>query len=147
MRKVQDYLGAGDALRRLNQEVRRLVELDRAYKRAVPEALAEVSGVNHLEGGTLFLWADGGAVAAKLRQVTPTVLVKLRNLLPECTGIRVIVRVGGSQTSRPRGTRPRVGETGVEALRGLASGLPPSSLRTALSRLAARGTKRSQDGK
>ena len=147
MRRVQDYLGAGDALPRLNQEARRLAELDQAYRRAVPDALAEASGVNHLEAGTLFLWAEGGTVAAKLRQLTPMVLVKLKKLAPECTAVRVTVRVGGREIGRPGGTRPRIGKGGAEALRGLASELPPSSLKTALSRLAARGGNRSEDGK
>jgi hypothetical protein len=145
MRRFQDYLCAGDALRRLHQEARRLDELDQAYKRAVPDALAEASGVNHIEAGTLFLWADGGAMAAKLRQLTPMVLVKLRKLAPECTAIRVAVRVGGRQPRRPSSPRPQIGDGGAEALRGLASALPASSLKTALARLAARG--QSKDGK
>jgi hypothetical protein len=147
MRKVQDYLNAGDALRSLNQEVRRLAELDRAYKRAIPEALAEASGVNHIEGGTLFLWADGGAVAAKLRQLSPTLLKELGRFAPDCTAIRMVVRFRGVGSGRSRRPRPRIAEPGAEALRELASELPPSSLKTALARLAGRSAKRLQDGK
>jgi hypothetical protein len=146
MRRFEDYLGSGDALRRLNQEARRLAELDRAYRQALPEALAEASGVSHLDAGTLFLWADGGAVAAKLRQLTPMVLAKLRQRAPECTAIRVTVLVSGRQALHRSGARPRIGGGGVEALRGLASSLPPSPLKAALSRLAARGLGRSENG-
>lgn len=148
MRKFQDYLGAGDTLRRLNEQAGRLASLDRAYKRAVPPALAEASGVTHVEAGTLLLWADGGAMAAKLRQLAPMLLLELKKVAPECTSIRVAVRVPGSEPPRPRGAPPRIGAGGTAALRGLASALPPSSLRTALARLAARGAAgRSEDGK
>jgi hypothetical protein len=147
MRKIQDYLGAGDALRRLNGEARRLAELDRAYRPVVPGALAEASGVDHVDGATLFLWADSGAVAAKLRQLAPKVLKTLGKLVPECTAIRVTVRVAGSEAGRPPRPRPKLGEQGAEALRGLASALPPSPLGTALARLAARAAPPSEDGK
>lgn len=145
MRKVQEYLGTGDTLRRLTREAARLAALDRAYRRAVPAALAQASGIDHIDSATLVVWADSGAVGAKLRQLAPTLLGRLRELAPECTVLRVAVRIcargaGGSS----RGAPARLGAGGAEALRELAGELPPSSLRTALKRLASRA--RSEDG-
>lgn len=147
MRKVQNYLGSDGVLRRLTREAQRLADLERAYRRVVPSALAEASGVDHTDGATLFLWANGGAVAAKLRQLAPMVLTRIGTLAPECTAIRVVVRIDRGDDGRSLPRRPSIGEQGVAALRGLAQMLPPSSLKTALARLAARGAKRSEDGK
>lgn len=147
MRKVQDYLGSGDVLPRLTREAQRLADLDRAYRRVVPDGLAEASGVDHIAGATLFLWADCGAVAAKLRQLAPMVLARLGKLAPECSAIRLVVRIGGNDAGRSPLPRPKIGEIGAGALQRLACTLPPSPLRTALARLATRGTDRSKDGK
>lgn len=141
MRKVHDYLGAGDVLRRLTAEAQRLAELDRAYRRAVPGPLAQASGVDHVAGDTLYLWANGGAVAAKLRQLAPMVRAKLGSLAPECSAVRVVVRIGAGETVRTRRPLPRIGERGAEALQQLADALPASPLGTALARLAARGER------
>jgi hypothetical protein len=148
MRKFQDFLDVGDALGRLNHQAQRLAELDRAYKRAVPRELAEVSGVDHVKAGSLFLWADGGAVAAKLRHLSPMVLSRITRLAPEVSAIRVIVQVSGSPAGRPNSSaKPGIGEGGAEALRGLVDTLAPSPLKTALARLAERGGTPSEDGK
>lgn len=146
MRKIRDYLGAGDVLRRLTAEAQRLAELDRAYRRAVPRPLAQASGVDHVAGDTLYLWADGGVVAAKLRQLAPMVRARLGSLAPECSAVRVVVRIGARETSRTRRPLPRIGERGAEALQELADALPASPLGTALARFAAHAANRSENG-
>lgn len=147
MRKVQEYLGTGDILRRLVREAGRLSELDRAYRRAAPAALVDASGVDHIDGATLVLWADSGAVAAKLRQIMPTVLSQLQRFAPECTTARVAVRIAARDVGRTRRSPTRIGARGADALRELAGELPPSALRNALTRLAARAVGPSEDGK
>lgn len=147
MRSFQHYLDSGDALGRLSPRVKRLADLNRAYAGAVPELLGSASGVARLEAGTVYLWARDGAVAAKLRQLTPMLLAKLRKRAPECTAIRVSVQVRG-WSSRAVEREPRsLGPVGSTALRELAESLPPSPLRSALTRLARRGRDRSEDGK
>jgi hypothetical protein len=143
MRKVQDYLDTGDALRRLSHEARRLSDLDRVYRKVVPAALAEASGVARVEGGTLVLWADSGAIAAKLRQLSPTLLGKLAELAPQCSAIRVAVIIRVREPTGKRRPPPKVGMQAAEALQGLARELPPCSLKSALLRLAGQ----SEDGK
>jgi len=146
MRKLQDYLDAGATLGRLSHRAQRLAELESAYAEAAPDRLAEASGVSHLEAGTLFLCAENGAVAAKLRQLAPLLLSKLRKQAPECTAIRVTVQVRGWPARRPSSARRRLGEQGIVALQALAETLPPSPLKAAVARLAARGYRRSEDG-
>jgi hypothetical protein len=145
MRKFQEYLGSGDALCRLTREAVELAELDRVYRRAVPAPLADASGVDHIDGGTLILWADNGAVAAKLRQLSPTVLGRLQARAPHCTTVRVVVRLGVGTTAQKRAPA-RIGSGGAAALQELAGALPSSSLRDALTRLAARAGDPSKDG-
>jgi hypothetical protein len=147
MRMFQDYLDSGDALGRLSAQARRLVELDRAYADAAPELLCSASGVARVEAGTIYLWARDGAVAAKLRQLAPMLLAKLRKRAPECTAIRVTVRLRGWPADAPAGVPRALGSGGSAALRELAESLPASPLRSALTRLASRGSHRSKDGK
>jgi len=147
MRRLQDYLEAGDALGRLHHRASRLAALESAYAEVAPEHLSEVSGVSRLESGTLVLWTGSGAVAAKLRQLAPTLLSQLRKRAPECTSIRVTVQVDKHPFPRSPLPERELGEPSVEALRDLAETLPPSPLRSALARLATRNRRRSEDGK
>jgi hypothetical protein len=80
-----------------------------------------------------------------LRQLSPTVLGRLQARAPHCTGVRVVVRLAVRATARKRAPA-RIGAGGAAALRDLASALPASSLRSALTRLAARGGDPSEDG-
>lgn len=148
MRMFQDYLDSGDALGRLSAQARSLVELDRAYADAAPELLCSASGVARVEAGTIYLWARDGAVAAKLRQLAPMLLAKLRKRAPECTAIRVTVQLRGWPADAVAAGVPRtLGSGGSAALRELAESLPASPLRSALTRLAGRESNRSKDGK
>lgn len=147
MRKLQAYLAAGDSLGHLSHRAQWLAELERAYAEAVPERLAEASGVSHLEAGTLVLWAESGAVAAKLRQLAPTLLSRLRKRSSDCTAIRVTVQVQARRDAPRFSVRRRLGAPGAAALQELAETLPPSALKKALGRLAARTLRCSKDRK
>lgn len=145
MRSLQDYLDSDDALGRLSPRARKLVDLDRAYADAAPQMLASASGVARLEAGTLYLWATDGAVAAKLRQLAPMLLSRVRQRAPECIAIRVTVQVCARRTRVAARVPRNLGAGGVTALRELAQSLPESPLRSALTRLAGRARDGSKD--
>ncbi len=147
MRRLQDYLEAGDALGRLHHRASRLAELEKAYAEAAPEQLSAASGVSRLESDTLILWAENGAVAAKLRQLAPTLMSRLRTRATEFTAIRVTVQVPAEGATRPSIPARVLGEQGAAALDNLAESLSPSPLKSALTQLATRNRRRSKDGK
>ena len=115
----------------------RIAALQQAYFAAVPRELAQSSTVGYETQGTLVLLADSGAVAARLRQLTPRLLLTIRKQFPEVRAIRIEVQlVRGSR--RPPAPIRRVGATGLRSLTELEAGLADGPLRDALRRLIRR---------
>src|SRR5438045_1125876 len=92
---IGNLLGATDELKALAAKTRRLQELQKLYFASAPRELASLSRVKNLRAGTLFIAADNSAVAAKLRQLAPTLLASLCKSEAEVTGIRIEVQVSG----------------------------------------------------
>ena len=117
-------------------EARRLAELERLIFEAAPRALSEATRVRHLRAGTLVLSADNAAVAAKLRQLTPRLLVCVRKREPEVNGIRVEVQPAPQQKWPTRGSGKRpLTAAAIANFRSLAEGLRESPLKDAVTRL------------
>lgn len=77
---------------------RRTRELQRIFFDAAPRPLAQVTRVRLLKDGTLYLSADNAAVAAKLRQLAPRLLIAIRERVPEVTLIHVETQVATGAT-------------------------------------------------
>jgi hypothetical protein len=123
--------------------VKRLAALQQVYTGAIPGALARRSRVAYERAGTLVVVADTGAVAAKLRQLVPRIVVEIVKSAPEITSIRVEVQVTHSRA----GTTPRarIGAAGKRSLQDLRDALPDSPLRHALERMLRRRGKSDGD--
>lgn len=134
-----DLLGTTEALKALTARVRRLKELQSLYVRTAPRELASSSRVKGCRAGTLFIFADNAAVAAKLKQLAPRLLAAIRENEAEINQIRIEVQVGGRGGARPyrAGKRPLTPAT-IERLGALADAIPEGGLKAAISRLAAR---------
>ena len=147
--KLGDLLAQSGELSALSLRARRLAELQQVLLTAVPPPLAQFTRVKSLRAGTLFLLADNSAVAAKLRQLAPTLLLHVRKREIEVTGIQVEVQVAAPQ---PRSAGAQAGRdlslTAVNTLDGLAEALNESPLKTALTRLVRRrkGVKKDTPG-
>jgi hypothetical protein len=136
--KIRSLL-ASDELRALSGKARRLAELQQMYIETAPPPLAQASRVGNWRAGTLFLLADNASVAAKLRQLAPRLLVKIRKREPEITVIRVEVQVG--RWLKPTETAPlklALPPETIENFRRLSERIPHSPLRTALAALVRR---------
>src|SRR5690242_16616865 len=90
--KIGALLGAGE-LRTLSRKARRLMELQQVFLDSAPPSLARASRVKDYRTGTLFLSAENAAVAMKLRQLTPSLLLKIQKREAEVTGIKIAVQV------------------------------------------------------
>jgi hypothetical protein len=131
-------------LRALTSGLKRIATLQATLAGALPRNLAASTSLAVSEANELVLYAENGAVAAKLKQLTPRILVFLRQRGIEVTGIRVQVQV--SFPHKPlRGKQISLSAAGGNAVRELAKRLEKSPLRLALERLGRRAQAASND--
>lgn len=141
--KIGDLLSASRELKALSRQAQRLAELQQVLFEAVPPLLASATRVKSCRAGTLVLLADNAAVAAKLRQFAPRLLIHLRKWATDVTGIRVEVQVAVHQMSPPTGSRKRpITVDAADHFRALAESLKDSPLKSALTRLVRRHKRR-----
>lgn len=134
-RPIGDLLAATEELKALRGRTRRIRKLQSVYFEAAPRALATASRVKNFKAGTLFVAADNAAVAAKLRQLAPTVLASIRKTDGEVTGLRIEVQVRGmAAPARGRGVNP-LGPEAVRQFDVLADTVSSRRLRAALKKL------------
>jgi hypothetical protein len=132
-------LGATDELKALTSGVRRMRRLQSLYVRTAPRELAKASRVKSCEAGTLLVSADNAAVAAKLKQLAPRLLVSIRENEAEITKIRIEVQVGGRAPGRVYEPQKKALTPGtLSKIDGLAAGMRDGSLKSALDRLVRR---------
>jgi len=141
-RKIGALLDAPE-LQPLARKAQRLAELHSVFLDCAPAPLCRASRVRDYYAGTLYLSADNAAVATKLRQLAPSLLLNIRKSAPEVTGIKIAVQVR-EVTPRPAGkSSARIsGIENVEIFRALAAKIPESPLKAAISRLVRRHGRR-----
>lgn len=138
VRKLQSYLGATTSLATLSEQVKRLRALQGAWESLAFPALAQSCKVGSLRDQTLVLYASNGAVAAKTRQLIPSILEKFQKMGFEVTVILVRVQARSmSPASRPQKAL-RLGMTARDALRKLADQVGASPLQDSLTRMLER---------
>lgn len=141
-RKIGEFLAVSGELKTLSREARRLAEVEQRLFEALPRALAEATRAKSLRAGTLVLSADNAAVAAKLRQLAPRLLLHVRKTEPEVSGIRIEVQPApqqGRRAGRPEKSHPGAGT--ITNFQSLAAGLRDSPLKHALTRMVQRHKK------
>lgn len=136
--KVGDLIARTGELRALSHQARRLTEMQQVLLEAVPIPLAPALRVKNFRAGTLFVIASNAAVAAKLRQLAPTLLRHVRKRLNEVTGIQVEVQVATQQNACPDKPVRDLSLAAVNAIDGLAETLKESPLKAALTRMVRR---------
>lgn len=137
-------LGQIPELQGLTRQVKRLSALQSTLADALPATLAASTTLIVSETGELVLYADNGAVATKLKQLTPRILVFLRQRGIEATGIRVQMQVGIRHNPLPQ-KQISLSVAGRQAVRELAERVESSPLKLALERLSRRGRASNDD--
>jgi hypothetical protein len=139
VQKIGDVIASSGDLKALARQAQRLRELQLCFLETTPSALARASRVANLKTGTLLILADNAAVAAKLRQLAPRLLLHFKEREKEVTGIRVEVQV------KPHKIKAEDDVTGrslppdaIKDFSALSDALPASPLKSALARLVAR---------
>lgn len=134
--RLNAYLASNPELRQLSGKAHQLATLQRHYESFVPPALRRSSQVLQLRQQTLFIAANNGAVAAKLRQMTTELISLFQARGCEVTGIQIKVQVTAAPPIPPEPRR--LGKGARDALGELQENLADSPLKTALKRLLRR---------
>jgi hypothetical protein len=139
-RSLDAYLNSTGDLARLSAHAGRLVKLQRIFDQIAPLHLAASSRVANFKLGKVVIHADSGAVAAKLRQMLPSLIDEFSSKSAKVTEIQVKVQpahAAPQQTGRTM--TPIVSAAAKDGLRRLAAGLPEDSqLKGSLERLIKR---------
>ena len=135
-RKLAEILGATPELNGLAALSQRVAHLQQIFSEAVPTELSKFSRVSSVRAGTVIVVADNGAIAAKLRQVAPRVLDRLRQRGFELRSIRVEVQVARALRQAPGNPPKRLSRKALSAIDEALAATQESPLRTALERLA-----------
>lgn len=132
-----DHLGAAGAFGRLSVQADRLRQLQRLLDDMLPAGLLPGTHVANLKRGKVVIHAASGAVAVKLRQLSPRLAAGFNQQAHEVTGIEVRVQARrpisfGRPRRQPRTISPRT----QLSLASLADGLGDDSpVRRALLKL------------
>lgn len=140
--QIQRFLGSGDALARLKDHAARLMKLQGILQQHVPPAMAGACGVANLKNGTLVVLADNGAVAARLKQLAPTLAAQFAASGAPVQEVQVKVRLGAAPEAAAPPSERRISAEGSRSIEALSATLPVDSpLREALERLVARARR------
>jgi hypothetical protein len=140
-RKLQSYFGATATLAALAGQAERVRLLQQHWEQVAPPPFNLTCKVSGLQDQVLVLYANNGAMAAKVRQLAPTMLDKLKKRGLEVTAIQVRVQAHLLAPERKPIKTLQLGSAGMESLRQLAERLEASPLRQALERLLERHAK------
>ena len=121
-------------LQALNREIRQLMAMQSVLAEVLPGNLATSASVALGKAGEMILFADNGAVAAKLRQMAPRILISLRQRGYEITGIRLQVQVSIRDNPLPQ-KQISLSSEARNAIDLLSERLKASPLKAALKRL------------
>ncbi len=139
-RSLDAYLNSAGGLARLSAHAGRLVKLQRVYEEVAPSYLAASSRVANFKLGKVVIHADSGAVAAKLRQMLPSLVDEFLSKGAEITEIQVKVQPSHiAPQHKKAGAAATVGPSAKSDLSRLAEELPADSpLKEAVERFVRR---------
>lgn len=132
-RALDAYLSTAGSLARLSAHAGRLLKLQGVFEQCAPSYLTAASRVANVKSGRVIIHADSGAVAAKLRQMLPSVVDNFSLVGAEITEIQVKVQpvdtAAHHDNRRSKGAVRRSAINGdiKEKLQGLADALPEES--------------------
>lgn len=138
---LESYLDAADGAGKVLAHARLLMKLTHLYQEIAPTHLGQASHLANYKSGIIVIHAASGAIAAKLRQLAPTLADGFSIRGVECNGVQIKVQArkisAQSTASTHKPLTPRTSRT-LESLRDT---LPTSPLRTALETLLARSAR------
>lgn len=120
---------------KLFTHIKHISEMQEAFMEVIPHQLIQLCSLGNFTGGKLTIIVRNGAVAAKLKQILPSLLSKFhKSGYVEVTAIQITVQANYytyHADNLPR-EKPKISQAGTESLNKLATNLPLSPLKTAI---------------
>lgn len=135
MQKISTLLSTQQSISSLAKQASALTALQKIWHAIVPENLLPYTQAGNIQHKRLTVYADNGAVAAKIKLLLPTLLSKLQKQGVEVTSIRVQVQVQ-SIASKPIRSPRVVSQNGADNLQALSKQLSGTRLGEILAKIA-----------
>jgi hypothetical protein len=135
-KKLGELLTSAPEIGRLVPKAAELLEIRQALRELLPDTLRGFCEIARVKQGSVVIFAENNATAAKLRLLGPTILKELRRQGLQVTGIEVRVQGGKSPAARVQRARVQLSSEAGKALDRLGAELPDTPLRTAIRSLA-----------
>jgi hypothetical protein len=139
--KIDFFLNSSTNLQPLLEHAQYLNRLQQLLEAMLPQGLAQSCKVGAMEDKTLVLFAESGAIAAKIKQSLPTLLDKFQRREVEITAIRIAVQVQQPAHKGDRRKEIELSDAALGSLRTLAAQLDDTPLKSALDKLVDRHTR------
>ena len=137
-KSLENYLEATDGAGKVLAHARLLIKLANLYQKIAPAHLSQASTLANYKSGIIVIHATTGAVAAKLRQLAPSLSDGFSKRGIECNGVQVKVQAPEINAQSMTSTQKPLGIKAEQSLCELRDHLPQSPLRNALEKLLAR---------
>lgn len=142
-RLLDDHLKADESMARLAVHASRLQKLQQILEKTVPSLLARSCRVANFKLGVLVIHAENGAVAAKLRQMAPSMSATFQSAGEQIAEIRIKVQPQEiAHEHKPHAQAAILGEDSRARIDHLADTLPDGPLKAALEKLVLRSRPR-----
>ena len=138
-RPIHALLRESEALLPFHQRLRRLSRLQKIFVDALPPGLSDSCRIATVEGSTIIVATANGAVAAKLKQILPRLLLKIsenKTQYQEVTAFSVIVQPEFFVPETPPPQHPPRPPLPLDKLAELAESLGDSPLKATLDSIA-----------
>lgn len=132
--RLNSYFHGSQELRQLTSQANQLLALQRHYEQIAPPSLTRASHVMKIDAQTLVITASNGTVAAKLRQLAPSLTGQFQHKGYEISGVQIKVQITVAAIPRAR-EASSLSAIGRQQLADFTLKLKDSSLKTALQRL------------
>ncbi|POZ63214.1 DUF721 domain-containing protein [Chromobacterium alticapitis] len=134
-RPLHDIARQDQTLAHLTAAAQALMALDRAFKRLIPPAMAEVCRAVRIRDDELVIHADNGIVAARLRMTAPGLLPQLAQIGYPASKVKVKVTL---QQARPKRAKwLAISENALDGMEQAADSIGNPEVKRALARLIA----------
>lgn len=140
--KVNSYLnllGKTPEYKNLFSLAQQLCANQLTFSRLIPAHLAPHCNLSQISNGRLTIMAENGAIASKLKQISPSLLLKLQELGWEVTAIQILVQAHYiAKNTKPLADKGyikkkiKLSPAGKDSLSQLAATLPDSELKNTI---------------
>ena len=143
-RKIGAYLNSLDETpgdHSLSHQIKKLNETQQLFFTIIPAQLVQHCTLGLPSDDKLIIFAENGAVAARLKQLSPSLLMKAHKFGSEITSIQIAVQAYHHihKVDKSQIKKRQLSQGGKENLSQLAISLPASELKSAIESLLKNG--------